>query len=416
MAVNRQKLVSTPDSSVPPGAQVQVLRMADGVELRTALWPVREGKVPAGTIVLFHGRTEFIEKYYEVIGDLQDRGFAVLTFDWRGQGLSSRLLSHPLKGHVDQFSDYIDDARAVLDRLLTDDLPAPHILMAHSMGGNIALRFVHAHPAQFSCAILCAPMTGIKTAPFPKGLAKGIASAMTFARRGSAFVSRNGATHPRQEPFQDNKVTRDRDRFLRTIRLLEEEPALGLNGITWGWLREALGSCDRVMNPDEVAGLSKPIMLASAGAEQIVDGDTHAQLAERAPVIHLVQIADAEHEILQERDTIRAQFWTAFDAFIEKHAPPIVAADQISIVSGTDPELDFDPEPDTQSAPDSHEPDRIAPVTIVPELPADPLPDPTPPQERPSQDSLAENGSDDERADDVLQSDENPSRGGASHA
>ena len=33
-----------------------------------------------------------IEKYFEVVGELRRRGFAVAVLDWRGQGGSSRLL------------------------------------------------------------------------------------------------------------------------------------------------------------------------------------------------------------------------------------------------------------------------------------------------------------------------------------
>ena len=38
-----------------------------------------------GTVVLSPGRTEPIEKYYEVIGNFLARGWCVLTHDWRGQ-------------------------------------------------------------------------------------------------------------------------------------------------------------------------------------------------------------------------------------------------------------------------------------------------------------------------------------------
>ena len=50
------------------------------------------------SVVLFGGRGEFIEKYAtEVVGELLARGFAVLSMDWRGQGLSSRMLADPAK-------------------------------------------------------------------------------------------------------------------------------------------------------------------------------------------------------------------------------------------------------------------------------------------------------------------------------
>src|SRR3954454_10989135 len=43
---------------------------------------------PRGSVILSTGRSEPIEKYGEVIGELLARGFVVLAHDWAGQGLS----------------------------------------------------------------------------------------------------------------------------------------------------------------------------------------------------------------------------------------------------------------------------------------------------------------------------------------
>uniref|UniRef100_UPI0013D38986 alpha/beta hydrolase n=1 Tax=Citrobacter koseri TaxID=545 RepID=UPI0013D38986 len=68
-----------------------------------------------GTLVIVQGRTEFIEKYFDVIDELRARGFGVLAFDWRGQGGSGRLTSDIRKGHVRRFSDYQIDFEAIMD-------------------------------------------------------------------------------------------------------------------------------------------------------------------------------------------------------------------------------------------------------------------------------------------------------------
>ena len=96
------KLVSIPANPVPEGAALAMLKTPDGVTLRAARWPPPPGR--KGTVCLFQGRTEFIEKYFEMVRDLRARGFAVATLDWRGQGLSERALRDPFKGHVDSFS------------------------------------------------------------------------------------------------------------------------------------------------------------------------------------------------------------------------------------------------------------------------------------------------------------------------
>ena len=62
-------------------------------------------------MVLSGGRTEPIEKYFEVIGELLERGFVVLAHDWRGQGLSHRALPDRLKGHARGYKDFLGDYR-----------------------------------------------------------------------------------------------------------------------------------------------------------------------------------------------------------------------------------------------------------------------------------------------------------------
>ncbi|MBK8545664.1 MAG: alpha/beta hydrolase [Caulobacteraceae bacterium] len=75
-----------------------------------------------GSVIVAPGRTEFIEKYFEVIRELQARGFAVFCIDWRGQGLSGREVENSLKGHLVSFDDPVNDLSTAL-KLLADRLP-----------------------------------------------------------------------------------------------------------------------------------------------------------------------------------------------------------------------------------------------------------------------------------------------------
>src|SRR5262249_13233153 len=116
---------------------------AGGVRLRAARF---DADAPAAICLLLNGQTEFIEKYFEVIDELRGRGFSVVTFDWRGQGGSDRLLPDPRKAHIADFADYDRDLEAVL-RQTVMPLSAEHglavIAMAHSMGGEILIRRLH---------------------------------------------------------------------------------------------------------------------------------------------------------------------------------------------------------------------------------------------------------------------------------
>src|ERR1700761_8916833 len=109
-------LVSTADNPIPDGGTVGVVSTNDGVSLRYASWT--GGGQTKGTVCLCQGRTEFIEKYFEVVRELRARGYGVVTFDWRGQGLSDRALPDRRKGHVESFDQYNADLEAVIEQAL----------------------------------------------------------------------------------------------------------------------------------------------------------------------------------------------------------------------------------------------------------------------------------------------------------
>ena len=126
------KLVSIPANPVPDGVVAGAVKTSDGVNLRFARWAPPPGR--KGTVVVMQGRAEFIEKYFETVRDLRARGFAVATFDWRGQGLSDRRLSDRHKGYVRNFANYITDLEAVMEQVVLPDCPPPIFALGHSMG------------------------------------------------------------------------------------------------------------------------------------------------------------------------------------------------------------------------------------------------------------------------------------------
>ncbi|MGC8015884.1 alpha/beta hydrolase, partial [Salmonella enterica] len=89
----RMTLVSIPANPVPDDVVSGTIKTSDGAELRFARWAPPPGR--KGTVCVFSGRGEMIEKYFETVRDLRDRGFAVAMIDWRGQGHSSRRLRDP---------------------------------------------------------------------------------------------------------------------------------------------------------------------------------------------------------------------------------------------------------------------------------------------------------------------------------
>jgi lysophospholipase len=123
---------------------------------------------------------------------------------------------------------------------------------------------------------------------------------------------------PLKMAFEDNLVTSDRARFARAQAAVAAHPEIRLAGPTWGWLEAAYRSMARVTAPGYAEAITTPVLIVGAGRDRIVKTAAEKTFARRLPKGSYVEIEDAEHEILMENDSVRARFWAAFDAFVEK--------------------------------------------------------------------------------------------------
>jgi len=306
--------VRVPGNDIPEGAEEHWLEGRGGVKVRVLTAPPR-GAV-RGSVIVAPGRTEFIEKYFEVIRELQGRGFAVFCIDWRGQGLSGREVENGLKGHFVSFDDPVNDLSTAL-RLLSNKLPRPHIGLAHSMGGAILLRALQTRRVELDAAAFSAPMWGIAGL---KDFQKKYARFMVSLGLGGTFAP-SVEKKWKRENFKRNPVTHDKERHARCQGLISEEPRLALAGPTIGWVSAAADATESFLQPGALASIRIPILVATAAEEQLVDNESHDAVIAALPDATHITIAGAKHEILMEVDPIRAQFWDAFDALTARVMP-----------------------------------------------------------------------------------------------
>ena len=306
--------VRVPGNDIPEGAEEHWLEGRGGVKVRVMTAPARG---PAGgSVIVAPGRTEFIEKYFEVMRELQQRGFAVFCIDWRGQGLSGREVENSLKGHFVSFDDPVNDLATAM-RLLSDKLPKPRIGLAHSMGGGILLRALQTRRIELDAAAFSAPMWGIAGL---RDTQKRFARFMVSLGLGGTFAP--GVEKKwKRENFKRNPVTHDKERHARSQGLISEEPRLALAGPTIGWVAAAADATESLQQPGSLANVRIPVLVASAGEEQLVDNASHPAVAALLPDARHITIDGAKHEILMETDALRGQFWAAFDDLTARVAP-----------------------------------------------------------------------------------------------
>lgn len=291
------------------------LQANDGIRLRYGFWPGKGGAHRSAILVL-GGRTEFMEKYLETIREINSRGFDAFSLDWRGQGLSDRMLADRTRGYVRSFADYLSDLRLIIDKVVRPNCHGPLIGMAHSMGATIMLPYLYDNPAGLDRAILLSPMLDIRTRPIPGAMIRwycGRRINLGMADRNIAILKRG---HSFSGSFTRNRVTHDQARFYQVRRLLEKNPQLMVIGVTWGWLAASFEATQRLMSPGFARRITTPLLVVTAGKDRVVRNAATLRFAAQLPVHETACVHGAYHEMLQERDDLRNQVWKAFDRFV----------------------------------------------------------------------------------------------------
>ncbi|GIL01508.1 MAG: lysophospholipase [Alphaproteobacteria bacterium] len=313
------QLFESPDNPMPPDPLSGAVRTPDGINLRYARW--RTLRPPAkGTIVLLHGRTEYIEKMYETVSDLRGMGFEVLTFDWRGQGGSDRLLGDRRRGHVDSFRQYVTDLDTVMNEVVLPDCRAPFFILAHSTGGLVALLAAPGLGNRIERMVLTSPLIRFGETALPQPALKVLAGLMCTFGLGTLPLSRRANPHAEQR-FANNRLTSDTRRFTRNVDFAAGHPELGIAGPTAAWIFAACQAMDIVDDPDFIASIAVPTLLVAAGNDKVVSTRAIEELGLRMRSGRTVTVAGARHELLQERDVYRQQLLAAVAAFIPGTSP-----------------------------------------------------------------------------------------------
>jgi lysophospholipase len=307
------RFVSIPANPVPDSGVTGMLKTPDGVGLRFARFEPPAGR--RGTVCVFPGRTEWIEKYFETVRDLRSRGFAVALLDWRGQGLSDRALDDRLKGYVGSFSEFDTDLETFMRDVVLPDCPPPIFALGHSMGATILVRAVARGHRWFDRIVLSAPMIGIAFVN-SMAIAGSVLTMLRTAGFGTAYVPGRYKGVLDLRPFAGNILTTDPVRYARNAAILEAEPLLALGGPTVTWCDAAFRAMRALQEPTYPSRIRQPILIVGAGRDSIASNTAIEDFALLLRAGSHLVVNGAQHEILMEQDRYRSQFWAAFDAFV----------------------------------------------------------------------------------------------------
>lgn len=304
-----------------PAAAVETLWLApDGAAIRRIDWPA-PANGPRGSILFMPGRGDAYEKWLETLDEWHSQGWAVTSADWRGQALSGRLGLDTMTGHVDDFSAWISDLAALWNER-RETSPGPHVLVAHSMGANVALRAVAEGKVRPDALVLSAPMLGLLPGRVPSAVLHLIAKAVA-----SLGDPRRPAWRGDEKPAlvrhaRSLLLTHDPLRYEDEEWWRRERPAIAMGPASWGWIAQALASIRILERPGVLESVQVPVLLLGTSADRLVSWRAIRRAAQRLPRSTLVTFGpECRHEILREADPVRGRALDAIKTFLDRVAP-----------------------------------------------------------------------------------------------
>lgn len=296
----------------PSGGQAYWLTASDEVQLRVAAWSAKDAR---GTVFLLPGRSDYVEQYGIFASCVHLRGYSTLAIDWRGQGCSDRLASNTRIGHVDGFEDYQKDVNALIDFATQADMPKPWFMVAHSMGGCIALRAL-TNGIPMTAVAFTAPMWKIRLSPVLDKIALPLAGLLQTCGAGLRYVPGGSeGSYVEKHDFASNDLTNDPEMYNYWSDLARQLPNLQIGSPSIRWLYEALTETRRLSK------MPSPNIPCKAywGKEDVtVTGHDIERRIKEWPDGHFNILPAAKHELLMEVVDVREHIVNDMIDFFEK--------------------------------------------------------------------------------------------------
>jgi len=294
----------------------QFFQLEDGARLRYKTWRPAKSQVTLPRIILLLGRGSIIEEVEHFVTKILAEGYEVWCFDWRGQGLSTRILGQ--KGYIDSYETYIDDLEQFLNFItLNQSDSSPFVMVAHSMGSHIGLRYCAQHPGRIGAALLIAPMLDIYKGHFPRNIVVNFFKLLCMCGLSKHYFINNKNHNPALAPFLNNKLTRNLQVYNEMRQILINYPELVLGGVTYGWIYATLKSVQILFQPDYLKKITIPVHIIEAGNERIVNNISLNRICNTMDQCSFEVIPEASHQLMSELPEVQNRILSVLNELVE---------------------------------------------------------------------------------------------------
>ncbi len=306
--------------AIPPEAIEGIWHAECGWPIRRIDWK-QAGKTQRGSMLFLPGRGDHYEKYLETLDYYYRSGWNVTAIDWRGQGGSGRLLADHHVGHIDDFATWIADLKAFYAQWAALQ-KGPHVVLAHSMGGHLAMRALVEHAINPDAVIMSAPMLGIQTGGLPLSLNHAFAKLMRLIGRSEKPAWKVSEKPMSAAALRSKLLTHDPERYADELAWWQIRPEVKLGPPSWQWVERAIASIRLIDEPGKIEAIKTPILLLATTADKLVSTDRIIKDDARLANAELLLFGkEAAHELLREADPVRDQCLDMMNSFLDKHTP-----------------------------------------------------------------------------------------------
>lgn len=268
------------------------------------------GKGNKAPLVIFPGMSEPAIKYWDLAEEFaKDR--KVFVLDHIGHGFSSPVdeKNHSIeKLHITDFDLYTASAEVFLQKIIVEH-GRPY-LIAHSMGGQIAIQTLSKNSKLVRGLILSAPMFSIKL----MGLPAWIVSSILYWLPQNNWIP---GLAPVEQVFSISRVTHSPKYFQLNKTLNKKFLNISRIGPTVGWLYHAIKATTKT---PQYKNFPMPILLLSPSNDAFVRREPHQEFCQKVKDCNFVEITDAKHEIFFESPKYRDKSIQAIHAFLKTQA------------------------------------------------------------------------------------------------
>lgn len=296
---------------------------SDGWPIRRIDWKLERNIncAPRGSILFLVGRGDHYEKYLETLSGFAEQKWSVTAIDWRGQGLSGRFVDGANIGDIDDFSTWVDDLRIFFSGWKQQQ-PGPHVIIAHSMGGHLAMRAAIEKAVDPDAMVLIAPMLSIHSGGLPLALTRIVARLMVILGRGKRAAWKVSEKPLSPLTSRSRMLTHDQSRYDDEVAWWEIRPGLQLGPGSWRWVDRAVASILQIHRPGGLENVKIPVFIAATTADMLVSTDQIIKDTKRLPNAELLLFGkEAAHELLRESDSARDKVLDGITTFLDRFAP-----------------------------------------------------------------------------------------------